>query len=113
MELVDTTAQGVQLHNSQVMVSPSILDSINTALQLGATALTVHADGDLKTDLGGWVDTTFTSDTIKGSPAPGCDVARTLAEGLRTNTTVRDLYVERHGLTAEELRPLAESLAYN
>ena len=72
---------------AQEMVCATQAVAIVEALSRGATRLTVHADGDVKTDLGGWEDDTdngeghrFTSSTIRSEPVSGSEVARVLGE---------------------------------
>jgi Ran GTPase-activating protein (RanGAP) involved in mRNA processing and transport len=136
MELVHQQTNNPEL-TAQEMVCTNVLVAVVEALNRGACKLTVHADGDVKTDLGGWADDTdipvFTSSTIRSAPAPAWEVARVLGEvpatcihplviyalsllerqALLGNTSLQELLLVRHKLDSESLQPLCDALVLN
>jgi len=112
MEFINTTGNNQLEVESQEMVTASVLISITETLKRGTTLMHIHADGDVKTDLGGWNDNVFTERTIRGIPASGEDIAACLGLELSQNNTLQELLLVRHGLTGTSVVPVATVLAF-
>lgn len=103
----------------QEMQCKTVLIAVVEALNRGASTLTIHADGDVKTDLGGWEEAmdglvhSFTSSTIRSESAPGADIVAELSLALCDNTTLASLNMVRHKLDAASVRPLVDALTIN
>lgn len=90
-------------------VCPSMAEAVDSAMADGATELELHADGDVRCNVGGWDGDTFTDTLRKAVPASPEEAARAAARAL-DGGQLHSLQVSKLGLTADTVGPIAEAL---